>query len=92
MSIDRRPLLLVAVVALAFQVWLLKGCSLMVERSVWEQVALTLLLGTVWVMVCLGFYSGFVWSLKRLLIAALVFVVLSSTMLAAEVPVAVVCF
>jgi hypothetical protein len=97
MTIDRRPLLLLGAVAvaLALQVWLLRGCFVMVGRSVWWQVALALLLGTVWVMVWLGSYSGFLRSLKRLLIAALVFVVLSSAMLAAvvlaQMPVAVVC-
>jgi hypothetical protein len=90
----RREVLLVAVV-LAAQVWLLKGCFVIVGRSNWWHVAPALVLGTVWVVVLLGFYSGFVQSLKRLLIAGSVFVVLSSGMLAAavlaELPVAVVC-
>jgi hypothetical protein len=96
MSIDRRSLLLVAVVvALALQVWLLRGCFVMVGRSVWWQVALALVLGTVWVAVWLGSYSGFLRSLRRLLIGTLVFIVLSCAMLAAvllaQIPVAVVC-
>jgi hypothetical protein len=90
----RREVLVVAVM-LAAQVWLLRGCFVVVGWSIWWQVGLASLVGTVSVMVWLGFYSGFVRSLKRLLIAALVFVVLSSAMLAAavsaEVPVAVVC-
>jgi hypothetical protein len=90
--------LLWAVAVLALEVLLLWGYFAVVGmgRMFGTAVVLALLVGTVSVVVWLGFKSGFAWTLKRLLLAVVGCIVLTYAALVVagplvEVPAAVVC-
>jgi hypothetical protein len=85
-----------AVGVLALEVLLLWGYFAVVEHVASRNVALASLVGTVSVVVWLGFKSGFAWTLKRLLLAVGGCIILTYGALVVagplvEIPAAMVC-